>query len=130
MSYNIDAIIVLDGSELTMLAANVVSLHAQLAEDHEMPESNVLHDKLAEAQRSTNETLVNLTSGEYLHWTGEGSGHLLDVLKERVVPMTRGRAELVLIWEGGDSITGAIIADGKWIDCDVEFSLVPKESSR
>lgn len=45
-------------------------------------------------------------------WSGAGSGHLWDVLVEKVLPRTLGRADFVYCWEGGDAYTGIRVVDG------------------
>lgn len=61
-----------------------------------------------------------------LDWYGEGSGHTFNYFKGTVAPLIMGRIEAVFIWEGGDSISGLIIDDGKITECDVSYKLSPK----
>jgi hypothetical protein len=63
---------------------------------------------------------------KHLNWCGEGSGHSFDYFKREVLTKIHGHAELRIVWEGGDSITGLIVKDGKVIECSVEWRLVPK----
>jgi hypothetical protein len=61
-----------------------------------------------------------------LSWYGEGSGRTFDVLVKEVLPLTRGIATILLVWEGGGSITGLQVSDGKVVECDVDFILRQK----
>lgn len=59
---------------------------------------------------------------------GEGSGgaYSEDVL-ESVAKHVRGEVQAIFIWEGGDSVTGVAIKDGKYAKCKVEQRLVLPE---
>lgn len=45
-------------------------------------------------------------------WDGEGSGHTWDFFKEALAKFI-GRADLIVIWEGGDSQSGIRLMNGK-----------------
>lgn len=57
-----------------------------------------------------------------LRWRGEGSGSYYDTFKD-ILSQMDGEAELVLIWEGGDSIGGLRIRNGEVTEHEVLFSL-------
>ena len=57
------------------------------------------------------------------YWYGEGSGTLWDTLITKVLPKTRGTADLIYCWEGGDSYTGIRVQDGKVTEHEVVQSL-------
>jgi hypothetical protein len=62
-----------------------------------------------------------------LAWCFTGSGYTFDrVLLKKIVPHLQGEAEIVYIWERGDSLTGLRIKDGKAQKCNVSYTLVPK----
>lgn len=56
-------------------------------------------------------------------WCYEGSGSLMDVFKKEILPKTRGTAELVLIWEGGDDVSGIRVKDGVVTEHKVTYKL-------
>ena len=57
-----------------------------------------------------------------LWWYGEGSGYSYDLLKE-VLALTTGCADLMIVWEGGDDITGLRVLDGDVIEYSVTHTL-------
>jgi hypothetical protein len=59
-------------------------------------------------------------------WCDEGSGRHFDVFK-LALARTTGMADLLLIWEHGESITGLSVRNGVVTEMDVEYSLVPKK---
>lgn len=44
--------------------------------------------------------------------------------------LTKGSADLLIVWEGGDTINGLRVVDGGVIKMDVEFLLVPEKEKR
>lgn len=103
MSYNIDSVQIVTGF-LTIES----SLARKFAKDKgkyemsQVPEDNFLDDVLIDDGE------IKIDNPE---WSGEGSGRSFDLFKE-VLGLTKGTADLVLTWEGGDSITGLRITDG------------------
>lgn len=66
-----------------------------------------------------------------LWWYGEFSGTSYeDVLIKVVAPYIQGEVEAVFFWEGGDSVTGLHIKNGKVTEMDVEFVLKPKKEGK
>lgn len=117
MSYNVDSVRIL-GGEAWMEVEDV----KQLCEELEFrPDVNVL-DTLLE-QRKDGEQRLSITR---LWWCGEGSGSTYGLFLAKVVPLIHGRIETLWVWEGGDSISGLIIDNGIYTDCNVEYTLVPK----
>lgn len=121
MSYNIDTVEsnVIDA---WMTARDVV----ELSDECELPSGSFLEEMQSAA-------LVALKEGDpnrrlplpSLEWRGEWSGRSFqEVLQERVVPKIRGRAEAILIWEGGDSVSGLLVNDGKFAECKVVMQIV------
>ena len=59
-------------------------------------------------------------------WCGDWSGNSFDTLRDTILPASRGSADLVFIWEGGEGFTGLRVEDGKVTEHDVEFPSVPR----
>lgn len=59
-----------------------------------------------------------------ISWCGEFSGHSYDLFIERVLPKIEGKMELFVLWEGGESIEGLRVENGKVTEHEVKFSLV------
>lgn len=57
-----------------------------------------------------------------LWWYGEGSGTYLDTL-EAILKHTKGEADILLCFEGGDSYKGYRVKDGKVTEMDVIIRL-------
>jgi hypothetical protein len=56
-----------------------------------------------------------------------GSGASFQILT-KIIPLLKGEADLVFLWEYGDSVSGLMIRDGKAVDCEVSYTLVvPKK---
>lgn len=123
MSYNIDSIEVLK-TTASINFADLRRVVASLSDKEWLPEINFIEDLKEDDPYSTS-TTAKLTE---LSWRGEGSGHSWhEVFLPKIAPLIRGRIEAVVIWEGGDSVSGIIVDDGKVTDCDVEYRLVPKD---
>jgi hypothetical protein len=63
-----------------------------------------------------------MTSIQSFEWHGECSGATLDTLKEKIVPLIHGNAQLLFVWEDG-CLSGLVINEGTYNDCDVEVIL-------
>jgi len=120
VSYNIDSTEILSGS-LTIAVSDLLRLHAEL---RSVPEVNFIgemkarYDGLDEKPEE-----MHLPS---FWWCGECSGTSYDKLLSDIIPCLRGKADIVLTWEGGDSVSGLRIEDGKCIECDVVQTLQPR----
>lgn len=68
---------------------------------------------------------VQLTS---INWRCEGSGHSwYDVFLPIVAPRIHGEVQAIVYWEGGDSVTGIAVKDGKVLETEVVQTLkLPK----
>ncbi len=101
MSYNIDSSRYLSGS-LSILGSKANRLLKK--HGREMPESNLLED-----------IDVDDPGAEYViecpWWNGEGSGRSFDLLLT-LLAETTGEAEILLVCEGGDKISGIHVKDG------------------
>ena len=91
MSYNIDTIEVVSGA----LTLTEEAREAALAAIADRPEGNFL----------------DYATLPRVRWCGDWSGHTLPELK-RALTYTRGTADLALIWEGGDSVSGIRVVEG------------------
>ncbi len=59
-----------------------------------------------------------------MHWTGEGSATAIDCgALRKFFSLTRGTAEFVFTWNGGDFCTGYRVVDGVMTEHEVEFKL-------
>lgn len=117
VSYNIDSIDYLGEGVLRIGVAERKSLAKKFRS--KMAESNFLEDDDAvEATPGDPSTLV-IT---HPFWTGEFSGNSEDALLA-ALKKTKGSAELLLTWEGGDSFTGLRVVDGKVTKHEIRFSL-------
>lgn len=153
MSYNIDSCENLVFENVRMDAATLLRLHKEL--EDELPEITFFEDHLEEARKCMAATSVcpkckkpndsdakfckgcgsNLPPAKEqtiklkkLSWCGEGSGNSFeDVFVKKIAQHIMGKADLVYTWEGGDSLSGLRIIDGKVEECDVVQTLVPKE---
>ncbi len=64
-------------------------------------------------------------------WSGEGSGFATldgtDPHLAAFIKLTEGEADVIFVWEGGDSFSGARFRDGKYAPAEVKFSLADEE---
>lgn len=128
MSYNIDHIEVLSGA-LSIRVADLRRLRRALKET---APKNCFLDDLASKLEKIDEPPKEMTiDSARFWWHGEGSGNSYsDVFLPAVVPCLRGTADLVLTWEGGDSVSGLRIADGKATECKVVQTLAPRDEAQ
>ena len=124
MSYNVDSVEVKHNSA-SLRARDVIELH----DDYDLPESCFLYEMYEPAKAALLDgEPTRLMPIPNLRWHGKGSGHgVEDVLEKEIAPRIRGRIDAILVWEGGDSITGISIRDGKYVTCAVEQRLVLPE---
>ncbi len=124
MSYNVDDFKVLSG-QLSIRAADVRKLRKGYKANGPCNETFV--DDLFEIIDGEDDApqIIEIEMSEF-RWTGEGSGSSWDYFTDSVVPMLRGSADVVVVWEGGDSVTGLRIQDGKATDMGVKMTLVDK----
>jgi len=139
MSYNVDSAEIISG-KLTISA----SAYHQWKDDEGLPEISPFdgldasfftrkckngHDSGgkkfcgdcgAEAQEGP--ATVEITS---FHWGGCGSGHAYYDALPRFLAALEGSADLVFVWEGGDSISGVRVENGKVVEHEVVQTLGP-----
>lgn len=116
MSYNANSCRIIDG-ELTMDPVKAAALLVKFK--GKLPDNNFLekHAKLGPEI----EPLTNAA------WSGEGSGYSWNEYRE-ALSATQGAADIVVIWESGDSVSGLRVRNGTVTEMDVKYTLVPKGS--
>jgi hypothetical protein len=108
MSYNITGCDIAESKDFYITKADYEALQAEFAEDERLPECNILDEGWVK--------LSTKVKGDKIYpknfWWG-GNDYSLELLKEKVLPAFKGSADLVLIWEGGDSVSGLRYKGGK-----------------
>lgn len=113
MSYNIDSHEVLAGAGLTLTGAQI----ATFRELEELPEIHPFYDlpEVLEPERA-----YEITP----HWAATWSGHSFeDLLLKVILPATKGEADILYTWEGGDSFSGIRVRDGVVTEHEVVMTL-------
>lgn len=105
MSYNIDHVEYLGKKILSIKAQDALDFCNQHGNDY-LPEICFLTD-VEFADFDPNE----IVPIDYPGWSGEGSGGTIELFEE-ALSLTTGCAELLLTWEGGDSVTGYKVTNG------------------
>lgn len=111
MSYNVDNSEYLCGK----LYLDRAKVDAFIEEHGTLPESNFIEDASAIGP-----------DGEIVHlwWTGAWSGYSVENGDfVAALALTTGEADILLTWEGGDSVTGYRVKDGVAIEYTVETRL-------
>lgn len=127
MSYNIDRVVALTSSGLRVHREILLAWKDDQDLRDQFPEINFLG--YIEKNAPDADGYVSMLNHAGSFWfSGEGSGRAEDILVEKILPHTRGTADLALIWEGGDSISGLRVEDGRVTPCDVVMTLQPKTS--
>jgi hypothetical protein len=127
MSYNIDHIENVS-CDLRITYGKFLALMKKY--EGELPEANFLHD-LADTysyldtdddSEDLEEALKTVLEIKNVAWCGGGSGRTRALL-ETILKKCDGTADLVLIWEGGDTVTGIKVRDGNITRCKVGYTL-------
>jgi len=86
-----------------------------LVENHksDLPEICFLEDLNRPQDIEGNVYLTKIT------WAATWSGRSWDFFQKTVAPLIKGEVQGIVSWEGGDSIEGFGIKDGKFYSCDV-----------
>lgn len=124
MSYNIDHVIVLTSSNFRVPREVVLAWKDDMDLLDRFPEINFL-DYIGKNVPDADGYVSMLNHAGSFWFSGEGSGRAEDILIEKILPRTRGTADLALVWEGGDSISGLRVGDGHVTRCDVVITLRP-----
>lgn len=112
MSYNIDTVDYIGEGRLT-IDSKIGLAFAKKHQDR-LPESHLFEDL------EDDEGTVVI---ENPRWCSEGSGYRFDLFKAALA-LTKGEADLVLVWEGGDSTTGLRVVNGEVTEKKVKHVLV------
>lgn len=125
MSYNVDTTDYLSGS-LTMTVAECRRLASKY--DGDLPECCFLDLDEDEGDGLADHNIIEISAPDM--WSGSGSGRALIDKPGRLSPMaaeifaaTRGEADILFTWEGGDSFTGLRVRDGVVTFHEVEMKL-------
>ena len=116
MSYNVTSSEYLEG-QLQIQAGTARRLIEEL--EGELAECDPISDLPLDG-KPENEWLTI----ERFWWYGVWSGRGLDALKT-ILRHTRGAADIMLTWEGGDSHQALRVVDGELHDVHLEFVVVP-----
>ena len=128
MSHNPDTVDVLVNENFRISGRALLAI----AEDVDLPEGCFLHDM---PLPGTTRTAVSPrrpvppwdADTEYPigapRWYGEGSGSRWNLLIEKVLPRTMGRADLVYCWERGEDFIGIRVVDGRVTEHEVVRTL-------
>ncbi len=103
MSYNIDHAEYIKG-ELWINAQKARELYMQFEDD--LPEGNFFND-LDIMEKGDGNTPI-----EHFQWYGERSGYAYENCLFEILKHTTGHAQLLFVWEGGDSQTALDVKDG------------------
>lgn len=122
MSYNIDSSEYLSGC-LSILVGDKRRLANLYAAD--LPECCFLTEKVVGEDDFPDETAVKIDDPR---WYGFGSGNSVEIFTEKVAQFLIGEADILLVWEGGDSQSGWRVRDGVAAFCAVKIVLEPEES--
>lgn len=122
MSYNIDTVHIIDSKNPWMSKKDYDKFkRAREQGDKEYPEDcfldNVVKHGPQYKDHSDRVPILNV------NWRGEGSGWSYDFLKKEILTKVHGQLDLVFVWEGGDSISGLRVVNGKVTEHDVSFVL-------
>ncbi len=116
MSYNIDSTEYLKGK---LFITRKVARMAQEEYVDDLPESNLL-DGLKLDSKLPDDDVLEIKSP---WWSGTGSGHSYDEVLPAILALTTGTADIMFTWEGGDSVTGLRVVEGKVSKKKVKQSL-------
>jgi hypothetical protein len=123
MSYNIDTVQVLS-STAQIKAKDII----ELLEGDNFPEDCFLNALRKPAMKALLKGDPDkLLDVEEFNWRGECSGSSFEYFRDNIIPLISGEAELVFVWEGGDSVSGMRIKDGTCKECQVEYKLSIEE---
>lgn len=114
MSYNIDSVEILSGE---------LRIHKDSAEEAwnlDPPECMGEYEELKFGKDG-------YATFKRFDWCGEGSGYSYPDTLAEFIALTKGNADMILTWEGGDSHTGLRVRDGVMMECKVIMTLAPAD---
>lgn len=118
MSYNVNRSFYLNG-QLTIKVRDVLDLKRKYQEV--LAENNLLDYLETDLHRNLGSDIVI----ENPSWCGDFSGWCYSTFIA-ILSHTKGKADICLVWEGGDSITGLRVEDGLVTKCKVVMALQPE----
>lgn len=118
MGYSIDSVRYLGDGRLAVRAGDA-KLFLDEHED-DLPEGNFF-DALSLKRTTPDDEMLPV---ETPHWYGNNSGRTYPDLFFKSLATTRGDADLLVVWEGGDSQTGVRVRGGVASEAKVKISLM------
>jgi hypothetical protein len=116
MSYNISGIEIVASNGFCITREAWERIGEALDEQELLPEGHIFDDDWFVAGFDGKPGAKETDAGEIFPktfwWHGEGSGGCFDALVADLLPAFKGSADLVVIWEGGDSFSGLRVKDG------------------
>lgn len=119
MSYNIDTVHIVHTENAWMSKKDYNRLKRA---QEELPEDCFLYERPELDPNDPDRVLI-----KSLNWRGCGSGGTFDSLREKILPKVHGRIDAVFVWEGGDSVSGLRVVDGKVTEHSVTYVLGEEE---
>lgn len=113
MSYNITSIKYIGTDKLTINAADLAKIATEL---HGKTPARCFIDDI----KQLNQGFDVFQLGQF-EWCGEGANNEEDLF--RALSYTQGSADLLVIWEGGDSLSGLRVHNGVVAERKVVISL-------
>lgn len=114
MSYNISSIEYMGPGRLTITATDLGRAMIELR--GRAPEGSFIDDTMK--LRALSRDVLEVTR---VDWCGEGANRVEDL--RAALSHTQGMADLFIIWEGGDNITGLRVNDGEVTEHVVDIKL-------
>ena len=114
MSYNISTIEYIGPRRLTITATDLGRAMIKLR--GKAPEGSFIDDTMK--RRALSPDVLEIAR---VDWCGEGANRVEDL--HTALAHTQGRADLLIIWEGGDSMTGLRVNDGEVVAHEVVIHL-------
>ena len=120
MAYNIDHSFYIKG-ELKISVENARKLINE--EDYSFPECNFLDDLQCLLDANPELSDDEFLPIENFTFSGMSSGWRYDDVLKEIAPMFVGCADILFVWEGGDSFSGLRFENGKITEHNVRFVL-------
>jgi hypothetical protein len=112
MSYNVDHIEIIENESAHFTLGDWENMIDKIWD--ELPESSFAED-MADGRGRPVKIVDGVVpiQGDSFSWTGTGSGHKWDLFEKEVLPLIKGKLELLATWESGDTIEIITIDNGK-----------------
>lgn len=119
MSYNISTITIVTLDAYITIA----DLKEVAAELKGWPECNFIDEHLIALEKGKIKPIEDRVLLTSFDWCSEGSGRAYHQQMRDIAKKIHGRVEAVLIWEGGDTVSGLRIVDGVMTEPIVTMTL-------